>query len=99
MRRADDSGPMIKILLAVIALIAAAMVAGVYCSFNPAILIFLVLGFGLYMVTRIGGPALPADAPVMWDSGHGIYLRSKDYASDDDTSCGGVNPREGDGFR
>jgi hypothetical protein len=90
---------MIKVLLAVIALIAVAMVAGVYFSFNPAILIFLILGFGLYMVTCIGGPALPADAPVMWGSGHGIYLRSKDYAPDDDTSCGGADPREGDGFR
>jgi hypothetical protein len=66
--------------------------------FNPVILIFPSLGFGLYMVTRIGGPQLPADAPIMWGSGHGIYMRGKDYASDNDTSCG-ENPREGDGFR
>jgi hypothetical protein len=68
---------MIKVLFAVIALIAAAMVAGVYFSFNPVIFIFIILGFGLYMVTRIGGPVLPADAPIMWGSGHGIYIRSK----------------------
>jgi hypothetical protein len=69
-----------KVLVAVIALIAVAMVAGVYFHFNPVILIFLILGFGLYMVTRIGGPQLPADAPIVWGSGHGIYVRGKDYA-------------------
>ena len=90
---------MMKLLFAVIALIAAAMVAGVYFNFNPVILIFLILGFGLYMVTRIGGPLLPADAPVVWGSGHGIYMRGRDYAPDNDTSCGGEDPREGGGFR
>jgi hypothetical protein len=90
---------MMKVLVAVIALIAAAMVAGVYFDFNPVILIFLILGIGMYMVSRVGGPLLPADAPIMWSSGHGIYMRAKDYAPENDTSCGGENPREGDGFR
>jgi hypothetical protein len=54
---------MMKLLFGVIALIAAAMVAGVYFSFNPVILIFVILGFGIYMVGRIGGPLLPEDAP------------------------------------
>jgi hypothetical protein len=90
---------MMKVLLAVIALIAAAMVAGAYFHFNPVILIFLILGFGLHMVTRVGGPSLPPDAPILLGSGHGIYMRSKDYAPDNDTSCGGEDPREGDGFR
>lgn len=66
-----------RLLFAVVALIAAVMIAGVYFSFNPAIPIFIILGFGLYGVTRIGGPLLPAD----------------------NDSCGGADPREGDGFR
>jgi hypothetical protein len=41
------------------ALIALALVAGAYLAFNPAIVIFVILGFGIYMVGRIGGPALP----------------------------------------
>jgi len=89
---------MMKLLFGVIALIAAAMVAGVYFSFNPVILIFVILGFGLYMVGRIGGPLLPEDAPVVWGSGHCVYLRSRDYVSGN-TSCGGEDPKEGDGFR
>jgi hypothetical protein len=90
---------MLKLLFAVIALIAAGMIAGVYFDFNPAIPIFVILGFGLYGVTRIGGPALPADAPAVWGGGHGVHMRAKDYAPDNDTSCGGADPREGDGFR
>jgi hypothetical protein len=89
---------MLRLLCAVIALIAAAMIAGVYFQFNPVILIFVILGFGLYGVTRIGGPSLPADAPVV-GGGYGIYMRGKDYAPDDDTTCGGAGPRQGDGFR
>jgi hypothetical protein len=89
---------MMKLVLAVIALIAAVMVAGVYFSFNPVILIFIILGFGVYMVGRIGGPALPDDAPIVTGSGYGIYIRPKDYVADD-TSCGGENPKQGDGFR
>jgi hypothetical protein len=89
---------MTKLLLAVIALIAAAMVAGVYFDFNPVILIFIILGFGVYMVGRIGGPLLPADAPVVWGAGHGIYMRARDYSAKDD-SCGSEDPKEGDGFR
>ena len=56
---------MLRLLCAVIALIAAAMIAGVYFNFNPVILIFLILGFGLYGVTRIGGPLLPSDTPMI----------------------------------
>lgn len=90
---------MLKLLFAVIALIAAVMVAGVYFSFNPVIPIFVILGFGLYGVIRTGGPSLPADAPVVWGGGHGIYMRGKDYAPNNDDSCGGADPREDDGFR
>lgn len=90
---------MLRLLFAVIALIAAAMIAGVYFNFNPVILIFLILGFGLYGVTRIGGPQLAGDAPIIWGGGHGIYVRAKDYTPDSDRDCGGEDPREGDGFR
>src|SRR5271154_4449750 len=90
---------MLRLLFAVIALIAAAMIAGVYFNFNPVILIFLILGFGLYGVTRIGEPQLAGDAPIIWGGGHGIYVRAKDYTPDSDGSCGGEDPREGDGFR
>jgi hypothetical protein len=90
---------MLRLLFAVIALIAAAMIAGVYLNFNPAILIFPILGFGLYGVTRIGGPQLPGDAPIIWGGGQGIYMRAKDYTPDSEDSCGGEDPREGDGLR
>jgi hypothetical protein len=90
---------MLKLLGAVILLIAAAMIAGVYFEFNPVILIFVILGFGLYGVTRIGGPALPAGSPLTGGGGYGISMRSKDYTGEKDTSCGGADPRQGDGFR
>jgi hypothetical protein len=55
------------------------MVAGVYLQFNPAWLIFLILGFGVYGVGRIGGPALPAGGNEShWGSGHGIYFDRRD---------------------
>jgi hypothetical protein len=90
---------MLRLLFAVIALIAAVMIAGAYFQFNPVILIFVILGFGLYGVTRIGGPSLPADAPVAGGGGYGIYMHGKDYAPNDDTTCGGADPRQGNGFR
>jgi hypothetical protein len=87
---------MLKLLVAVILAVAAAMVAGVYFSFNPAILIFGILGVGLYMVGRIGGPVMPEHIP--WGSGQGIYMSRRDYV-DDDASRDGSDQREGDGFR
>lgn len=89
---------MMKVLLAVIVLIAAAMVAGVYFRFNPAIPIFIILGFGLVMVARIGGPSLPKSGYVPWGAGRGIYLRGRDYVQDEDADSG-EDQREGDGFR
>jgi hypothetical protein len=85
----------IKLLLAVIVLIAAAMIAGVYFSLNPAISIFVILGFGIYGVTRIGGPLLPKGSYIPWTS-HGDYMRGRDYVQDDG---GPEDPRQGDGFR
>jgi hypothetical protein len=89
---------MFRVVLAVIVLIAAAMAAGVYFNFNAAILIFIVLGFGLYMGTRIGGPQWPKGAYIPWGAGHGIYMRGRDYVQDDDPESG-EDQREGDGFR
>lgn len=90
---------MLRLLFAVIALIAAAMIAGVYLNFNPVILIFLILGFGLYGVTRIGGPLLPGNIPIIWGGGHGISMRARDYRPDSKGSCSGEDLRESDGFR
>ena len=86
---------MIKLLLAVIVLIAAAMIAGVYFSFNPAISILVILGFGIYGVTRIGGPLLPKGSYMPWTS-HGVYMRGRDYVQDDGDP---EDPRQGNGFR
>ncbi len=89
---------MVKVLLAVIVLIAAAMIAGVHFRFNPAIPTFIILGFGLYMVARIGGPPLPKGGHVSWGAGRGIYLHGRDYVQDDDPDSG-EDPREDGDFR
>jgi hypothetical protein len=89
---------MIKLLLAVVASIIAAMIAGAYFGFNPVILIFAILGLGVYMVGRIGGPALPKGSYVPGTPGYGIYLRGRDYVAGD-SSSGGDDQRQGDGFR
>jgi hypothetical protein len=89
---------MIKLLLAVVASIIAAMIAGAYFGFNPVILIFAILGLGVYMVGRIGGPALPNGSYVPSTPGYGIYLRGRDYVAGD-SSSGGDDQRQGDGFR
>ena len=90
---------MFKLFFAIIALVLAAVWAGTAFGFNATIPIFVILGIGCYLVCRIGGPVLP-DAPV-WGSGHGIFLRSKDYghAGDDGDGDEAVDQREGDGFR
>jgi hypothetical protein len=87
----------IKLLLGVTVLIAAAMIAGIYFSFNPAIPIFVILGFGIYGVTCVGGPAWPKGSYIPWSS-HGVYMRGRDYVQDDGSSDG-EDPRQGDGFR
>jgi hypothetical protein len=89
---------MLKVLFAVIVLIVAVMIAGAHFRFNPAIPIFVILGFGLCMVVRIGGPPLPKDGYVHWGAGHGLYMRGRDYVQDDDPDSG-EDPREDGGFR
>jgi hypothetical protein len=70
---------MLKLLIAVILLIVAALVAGAYLQFNPGFLILAILGFGIFMVGRIGGPPLPPGGKRLhWGSGHGIYFDGDD---------------------
>jgi len=87
-----------KILLVVFVLVIAVIAAGLHFHFNAVIPIFLILGFGLYVVGRIGGPPLPKGGYVPWGAGRGIYLRGRDYVQDDDADSG-EDPKEGDGFR
>jgi hypothetical protein len=78
---------MLKLLIAVIVLIVAALVAGAYLHFNPGFLILAILGVGIFMVGRIGGPALPPGGKQLhWGSGHGIYFDRDDvWVSGSDT--------------
>ncbi len=85
---------MMKVLLAVILLIAAALVAGAYFDFNPAIPIFIILGFGIYLVGRIGGPALP-DGSYVWGNTYGIGVSGRDFTSPDTQDHSGGNFRDG----
>jgi hypothetical protein len=79
-------GTLIKLLIAVILLIIGALVAGAYFDFNPAIPIFLVLGFGIYMVRRIGGPQLPEGTHVSFGDTYGVYLHREDFVPPDTES-------------
>jgi hypothetical protein len=70
---------MLKLLFSVVLLIALVMSAGVYFGFDPAWLVLAILGFGIFMVGRIGGPALPPRGRQNhWGSGHGIYFDPDD---------------------
>ena len=76
-------GILIKLLIAVIPLIIGALVAGAYFDFNPAIPIFVVLGFGIYIVGRIGGPQLPEGTQVSFGDTWGVYLHREDFVPPD----------------
>lgn len=86
---------MIKALLAVLALIVAALVGGVYFDFNPAIPILVILGAGIFVVGRSGGPQLPPDSHVSWGAGSGIYLSGQDFVPPDQDDRSGGNFRDG----
>lgn len=85
---------MMKVLMAVIVLIVAALVAGAHFDFNPAIPIFLILGFGVYMVGRIGGPALPEGTHI-WGNTYGVHVTGSDFAPPDTGSHSGGGLRDG----
>jgi hypothetical protein len=92
---AKNEALVLKIAALVFGLIVAVMVAGPYFHFNPAIPIFFVLGFGVYMVGRIGGPLLPDDAHVGTGSNYGIYLDREDFVRPDPDSHSGGHLRDG----
>jgi len=86
---------MTRLVITVIALIAAALAAGAYFDFNPAIPIFAILAFGIYKVGRIGGPALPDDTHVSFGNTYGVYLEGQDFVPPDPDSHSGPNFRDG----
>ena len=92
-KRVESS--VLKLLALVVALIVAAMIAGAYWHFNPAIPIFIILGFGIYMVGRIGGPQLPQGAHISFGDTHGVYLHGQDFVPPDTDSHSGGNLRDG----
>ena len=55
-----------KILLIVLALIGLAMAAGAYFLINPVLLIFIILGVGLYMLGRTEEPRMPLEDEGHW---------------------------------
>jgi hypothetical protein len=71
-------GAAMKIVIAVAALIIAVMIAAACFSFNPAIPVFLILGYGIYRVGRDGEALPPGDINSHWGSGHGIYFDKDD---------------------
>src|SRR5262245_23366112 len=72
-----------KLLIAVILLIIGTLIAGAYFHFNPAIPVLVVLGFGIYMVGRIGGPQLPEGTHVSFGDTYGVYLHREDFVPPD----------------
>jgi hypothetical protein len=85
----------LKLLALVIGLIVGTLVAGAYFHLNPAIPIFLILGFGVYMVGRIGGPLLPPGTPMGPGSEYGVYLEHQDFVPPDPDSHSGGHFRDG----
>ena len=86
---------MFKVLMAVIVLIAAALAGGAYFHLNPVIAIFVILGFGIYMVGRIGGPRLPDGSHAGFGNTYGIYLHREDFVPLDPDSHSGGHLRDG----
>ena len=71
-----------KLLTAVILLIIGAVAAGAYFGFNPALPIFVILGFGIYIVGRTG-PQLPEGTHVSFGDTYGVYLDRQDFVPPD----------------
>ena len=83
-----------RLLTAVILLIIGAVVAGAYFDFNPALPIFVILGFGIYMVGR-NGPQLPEGTHVSFGDTYGVYLHREDFVPPDTDSHSGGTLRDG----
>jgi len=84
-----------KLLMAVILLVVAAFVAGDYFNFNPVIPIFLILGFGVYRVSRWDTPSLPEGSRIYFGGTHGVYFRRQDFVAPDTESHSGGHLRDG----
>jgi hypothetical protein len=85
----------LRLLAPVVGSIIAVMIVGAYWHLNPVIPIFLILGFGIYMIGRIGGPLLPADTQVGPGSEYGVYLDRDDFVPPDPESHSGGHLRDG----
>ena len=68
------------------------MVAVACLHLNPAMPIFIILGFGIYMVGRIGGRQLPEGTHVGFGNTYGIYVHRGDFVppDTDSHSCGNL---------
>jgi hypothetical protein len=90
-----DEALVLKVAALLFGLIIVVMVAAPYFHFNPVIPIFVILGFGIYMVGRIGGPQLPADTQVGFGNTYGVYLHREDFVPPDPDSHSGGHLRDG----
>jgi hypothetical protein len=59
----------LKLLMVIVLLVAGVIALGACLDFNPAIFVFAILGFGIFMVGRIGGPELPDGRITHWGFG------------------------------
>jgi len=84
-----------KLLMAIILLIVAVLVAGAYFDFNPIIPLFLILGFGVYRVSRWDSPRLPEGSRIYFGGTNGVYLRRQDYMTPDAKDHSGGHLRDG----
>ncbi len=85
---------MFKLLIVVMLLIVVALIGGAYLHFDPSWSILAILGFGVFMVGRIGGPTVPPGSkPTHWGSGHGIYFDPDNVwvSGSDSEDVGGSN--------
>ena len=86
---------MLRVAALVFGLIVAAMIAGRYFHFNLVIPIFLILGFGVYPVGRVGRPPLPAGSRAGFGDTYGVYLHRENFVPPDPDSHSGGHLRDG----
>jgi len=84
-----------KLLMAIILLIVAVLVAADHFDFNPLLPLFLILGFGVYRVSRWDAPSLPEGSRIYFGGNHGVYLRRRDFVTPDADDHSGGHLRDG----